>query len=160
MAVAVRNKMRDEGMEGQRKDYAKEAATEVLKTLKTALEAGLISQADYNEAKDDFLRAAKERQDALSKGNSESVERKREREDVAHERKMRIDEYSYAVKHGSNFLSESERDTIRSGYMSLIGLEGPSSTSTSFEPERKRRETRGDSSGAAQRLVRGRLAGR
>ena len=113
-----------------------------LKEVKEALDAGLVSQAEYDEVKCEYLRAKKEFQKKALRAKEEALEASKEcqkkelefqkRELIAKEKvqqkKSEADLRAYAlesiVKHGSSLMSEEQRIDLVRDYAKMSGLDG------------------------------------
>ena len=81
-----------------------------LKELKAALDAGLVSQADYDDAKCDYLRAKKETvefQRRERRAKEEEFEAKKEFQQKKYDAELRAFALDSIVKHGGDLLSEA-----------------------------------------------------
>ena len=104
-----------------------------LEEVKAALDKGLVSQAEYDEVKLEYLRAKKEFQKKALRAKDEALEASKEfqkRELIAKEafqqRKSEADLRAYAlesiVKHGSSLMSEEQRVDLVRDYARMSGL--------------------------------------
>ena len=91
-----------------------------LKEVKEALDAGLVSQAEFDDVKRDYLRAKKE---ALEFQKRELIAK-----DEFQQRKADADLRAFAlesiVKHGSSIMSEDQKVDLVRDYVKMSGLAG------------------------------------
>jgi len=137
-----------------------------LKEVKEALDAGLISQAEYDAVKSDYLRAKKECQKLELRTKNEAFMAKKEalefqrkqlrakeealefqkRELIAKEafqqRKAEADLRAYAlesiVKHGSSLMSEEQKADLVRDYAKMSGLDGGATVNDARASKRQR----------------------
>ena len=102
-----------------------------LKEMKEALDAGLVSQADYDNVKRDYLRAQKE---ALVEFQKRELLAKEEFQKRKAEADLRAYALESIVKHGSSLMSEEQKVDLVRDYIRMSGLDpattekaGPSS---------------------------------
>ena len=91
-----------------------------LKEVKEALDAGLVSQADYDDVKRDYLRAQKEAVVEFQKRDLLAKEEFRKREAEADLRAYALESI---VKHGSSIMSEEQKVDLVRDYVRMSGLD-------------------------------------
>ena len=97
-----------------------------LKELKAALDAGLVSQADYDDAKCDYLRAKKETvefQRRERRAKEEEFEAKKEFQQKKYDAELRAFALDSIVKHGGDLLSEEQKVDLVRDYVKMTGLD-------------------------------------
>ena len=127
-----------------------------LKEVKEALDAGLVSQAEYDEVKCEYLRAKKEFQKKALRAKEEALEASKEcqkkelefqkRELIAKEKvqqkKSEADLRAYAlesiVKHGSSLMSEEQKADLVRDYAKMSGLDGGATVNDARASKRQR----------------------
>ena len=107
-----------------------------LKEVKEALNAGLVSQADYDDVKRNYLRAklkAIELQTKELRAKEEALEARKEFQKRKADAELRGFALEAIVQHGSSIMSEEQRVDLVRDYVKMAGLDrgaemaGPSS---------------------------------
>ena len=108
-----------------------------LKEVKEALDAGLVSQADYDDVKRNYLRAklkAIELQTKELRAKEEALEARKEFQKRKRDAELRKFALDAIVKHGSSLMSEEQKVDLVRDYAKMSGLDrccakndGPSS---------------------------------
>ena len=109
-----------------------------LKEVKEALDAGLVSQVEYDDVKRDYLRAKKEAFEFQTKelrakeeyqkmellAKKEALEAKKEFHKKKSDAELRVFALDAIVKHGSSLMSEEQRVDLVRDYAKMSGLDG------------------------------------
>ena len=120
-----------------------------LKEVKEALDAGLVSQVEYDDVKRDYLRAKKEAFEFQTKelrakeeyqkmellAKKEALEAKKEFHKKKSDAELRVFALDAIVKHGSSLMSEEQRVDLVRDYAKMSGLDG---SAEKDEPASKR----------------------
>ena len=96
-----------------------------LKEVKEALDAGLVSQADYDDVKRDYLRAQKEVYELKKmelRAKKEDLEAEKEFQKRKRDAELRKFALDAIVKHGSSLMSEEQRVDLVRDYARMSGL--------------------------------------
>merc|ERR1711959_222302 len=121
-----------------------------LKEVNEALDAGLVSQADYDDVKRDYLRAKKKALEAKEESQKKELRMREEfqrRKLVAKETfqkrkrdaKLRTSALEAIVKHGASLMSEEQKVDLVRNYATMSGLR---QCATKAGPLRRGRELR------------------
>ena len=111
-----------------------------LREVKEALDAGLVSQADYDDVKRDYLRAQKE---ALVEFQKRELLAKEEFQKRKAEADLRAYALESIVKHGSSLMSEEQKADLVRDYIRMSGLDcGAENDERASKRQRVSAETR------------------
>ena len=94
-----------------------------LKEVKEALDAGLVSQADFNKVKRDYLSGKEECQKLDLQAKKEALEANKEFEKRKSEADLRAYALESIVKHGSSIMSEDQKADLVRDYVKMSGLD-------------------------------------
>ena len=94
-----------------------------LREVKEALDAGLVSQAEFDEVKRDYLRGMEECQKLELQAKKEALEANKEFEKRKSEADLRAYALESIVKHGSSIMSEDQKADLVRDYVKMSGLD-------------------------------------
>ena len=110
-----------------------------LKEVKAALDAGLVSQAEYDDVKRKYLRGKEECQKLELQAKKEALEFQKRKRDA----ELRTYALESIVKHGSSIMSEEQKNDLVRDYLKVPGLDhlppaDPAVATVKVEPASKR----------------------
>ena len=94
-----------------------------LKEVKEALDAGLVSQAEFDKVKRDYLRGKEECQKLELQAKKEALEANKEFQKREAEADLRAYALESIVKHGSSIMSEEQKVDLVRDYVRMSGLD-------------------------------------
>ena len=94
-----------------------------LEEVKEALDKGLVSQAEFDEVKRDYLRGMEECQKLELQAKKEALEANKEFEKRKSEADLRAYALESIVKHGSSIMSEEQKVDLVRDYAKMSGLD-------------------------------------
>ena len=102
-----------------------------LRETKEALDAGLVSQADFDDVKRDYLRAQKEflkqeleeKKEALVEFQKRELLAKEEFQQRKANAELRVFALESIIKHGASIMSEDQKSDLVREYLKMSGLD-------------------------------------